>query len=377
MRHSARLVTNVAMAYVGAGVLALPYAFSQCEPMIGVAVLLVVGLATAQSASLLIDCKSRISDIDVEERYFSHGDVAKAAFGATGALAGDVALTMAQMGFASAYFLFVVKSLESFFGGSFSHLIFIAALAPFLYATTFIRDLNKFAVVSFVSQIVNLIAFAAIFNELLTSDKKIQVDNETRDFDLRSLGLFLSLATYSFEGAGLVLSLEESAHESIRNNFVSHFSSTVSVISGFYAIFGVYGFRVFGGKTAPLISDNLPPATAALTKLCFSFSLFFSYPLMIFPVGNMLQKRFRSNNSKVINLSLVLTTAFIIAALPNMADLLELVGSCFCSLVAFLLPGLCHARLSKQVGLKNTLISAFGILCMALGLWDWAKNSTK
>ena len=59
-------------------------------------------------------------------------------------------------------------------------------------------------------------------------------------------------------------------------------------MTALYILFGVCGYLSFGVDTQGIITLNLPAGPMPLTvKGCLCFSLFFTYPVMLFPVGKL------------------------------------------------------------------------------------------
>ena len=138
----------------------------------------------------------------------------------------------------------------------------------------------------------------------------------------------------------------------------------------------------FAGDTREMITLNLASNSAGfdfapIVQLCLRFSLFFSYPLMLFPLTSLLEERYSPGKGKaaLLRLGLVLLTAVIIVALPSFADLLEVIGAVCCSLVAFVMPALCFWKLfGHECGVRRkflaALMTAVGGTAMALGVAD-------
>ena len=60
----------------------------------------------------------------------------------------------------------------------------------------------------------------------------------------------------------------------------------IMAMTALYILFGVCGYLSFGVDTQGIITLNLPAGPMPLTvKGCLCFSLFFTYPVMLFPVG--------------------------------------------------------------------------------------------
>ena len=118
------------------------------------------------------------------------------------------------MGLASAYLFFVAQTLSDLLevGGRSS---WVVGLAPVLFALTLVRDLGHFAKFSLASQFANLAAFGSIlyicFSRIFSDEfgpNSLAPSADTNP--LSGFAVAFSISIYSFEGAGLILSLEHS-----------------------------------------------------------------------------------------------------------------------------------------------------------------------
>jgi len=74
----------------------------------------------------------------------------------------------------------------------------------------------------------------------------------------------LSVSIFSFEGAGLLLSLEHSMQrQQGSRKFGRVFGLTVAVITLFYVSFGVLGVSTFGEAVEEIVTNNLAKRTDA------------------------------------------------------------------------------------------------------------------
>ena len=93
----------------------------------------------------------------------------------------------------------------------------------------------------------------------------------------------------------MILSLEQSVPEHLRSSFKKLFVVTITFVTTLYITFGASGYLSFGPKTKDIITLNLPKDEgldfALLVKLCLCVSLFFTYPVMLFPVTALIRQR--------------------------------------------------------------------------------------
>ncbi len=402
-----RIVANIFISFIGAGVLGLPYAFKEAGLVEGAIVMTLVCYLSIRAMLLLIDCKYMLLSVvesspDAEDeakaklllngdaekgdvskrlqqqrRKISYSDVGFAAFGATGRLTVDAMLLVSQVGFCCAYLIFISENLSTFVSGLAQHQWLVVILPP-LFFLTLIPDLNNLAVFSLLAQISNLFAFAVVF-WFDFEHLHLASPEHRREFSISGFPFFFSIAIYCFEGAGMILSLEESVPESLRPKFKKMFVYTIVAVTSLYISFGVSGYLSYGRETRDIITLNLPVGAglnfAAIVKVCLSFSLFFTYPVMLFPVTALLEERCcapspaaaavegeGSEAKKVssalypnsLRLFLVTLTGLIVLLVPRFADLMALVGATCCTFLGFIMPGLCHLVIGNRTRKQGT-----------------------
>merc|ERR1711974_538328 len=97
------------------------------------------------------------------------------------------------------------------------------------------------------------------------------------------------------QGAGMILSLEQSVPEHLRGSFKYYFVVTITAVTTLYIVFGGSGYLSFGPETMDIITLNLPHEGgidfAVVVKLCLCIALFFTYPVMLFPVTSLIRQR--------------------------------------------------------------------------------------
>jgi len=257
-------------------------------------------------------------------------------------------------------------------------LVVLTSLIPLLLLCQ-IRHLNKLAIFSLMADFANVFAYLIVFWFDFEHVSKVPMHPKEMDFD--GLPFFLSVSMYCYEGAGLILALEESVHKDHRPRFRLIFSSAMVAITMLYIIFGVSGYLSFGEETKSIITLNLPGGVfPGMVKSCLCFSLFFTFPIMMFPVVETIERRFKIYSGDRLKGTLVRAVSPIVAALivlviPSFSAIMGLIGATCCSLLAFILPGLFHLKLfkgsisKKEIGMDYFLIG-LGIIGAILGTHD-------
>jgi len=413
-RDPVKIVANIFISFIGAGVLGLPYAFKRAGLLEGVLVMLLVSYFAIKAMLLIIDCKYKVlsvlyqyenlteeleeprtqekkrrsggekvksvngntyvelkcSDVEDEEEEvgannnriaksargaheIQYSDIGFAAFGVGGRAVIDFALLTSQIGFCCAYLIFISENLSTYIP-SVAKESWLFLLLPPLFLLTLVKDISQFAVFSLFAQLSNIFAFTVVYWFDFQHLHLAQVDPQ--EFSLEGFPFYFSVAIYCFEGAGMILSLEESLATEIRDQFRSYFVRTILAITTLYITFGVAGYLSYGPETNEIITLNLPSNEgfnfAILVKICLCFSLFFTYPIMLFPVTSILEKKMEisqsSSAAKFLRLLIVLLTGLIVLKVPNFGQLMALVGASCCTLLAYIMPALCHLVLFRR-----------------------------
>lgn len=246
------------------------------------------------------------------------------------------------------------------------------------------------AVFSFFAQFANLSAFAVVFWFDFEHYGKVKV--EPKSASLSSVPFFMAVGIYCYEGAGMILSIEDSVAPSHRLRFRRLFVLTMILVTLLYVSFGVAGFLSYGLETSPIITTNLPHGTgssmdfAVVVKLLLCLALLFTYPVMLFPVVKLVEANVEERvllllrsvglienlqscmvSRSLIRLSVVLSTNLVVVVIPNFANLMALVGASCCTLLAFILPGIFHFQLFRNSGIARSQIW-FDVFLIILGI---------
>lgn len=450
IRDPVKIVANIFISFIGAGVLGLPYAFKRAGILEGIVVMCFVSYFAVKAMLLIIDCKYKVlsviyqyedltedlhdvklsngkpkvrrknssdkvksvngnnyvelkcdDDDDIEDtkvhnnnnrvkngranHEVNYSDIGFAAFGLTGRAVIDFALLTSQIGFCCAYLIFISENLYAYVPSVEKHQWLVFLLPP-LFLLSLIKDLSKFAIFSLFAQVSNLFAFTVVYWFDFQHLHLAQV--HPKEFSVEGFPYYFSVAIYCFEGAGMILSLEQSLAVDLRSKFRDYFVTTIVAITTLYITFGAAGYLSYGPETKDIITLNLPSDGgfnfAILVKICLCISLFFTYPIMLFPVFSILEKKLSISSStvlaKFVRLSVVLLTGLIVLKVPNFGQLMALVGASCCTLLAFIMPALCHLVLFRKEEdrsskmLDYTLI-VLGVTGALIGTWDAAFNS--
>lgn len=381
MQDALKLFGNIFITFIGAGILGLPYAFKEAGILEGAVVMAFVAFLSIKAMFLVIDCKYKIlsskqdletllegsegniSDIDID-----YGEIGQFALGRKGKLIVEANLCVSQVGFCCAYIIFITENVTLTFPDVSKSMLTIILLSGWM-ALNLLRTLKSLSVFSIMADFATLFAYVVVF--WFDFEHFDNIEKGLREESLSNLPFFMGIAMYCYEGAGMILSLESSV-PSVRQNFKDIFSRSICVITVLYIVFGICGYMSFGHTTEQIITLNLPSGPIpGIVRFCLSFSLFFTFPVMMFPVVKMLDKKLHLQDkplhSNAVRISLVLCAYIIICVVPNFSILMAFVGATCCTLLGFILPALFHLVIFQGELTINQKIWDFVILLV--GVW--------
>eukprot|EP01147_Barroeca_monosierra_P009244 gene9244-1526_t len=388
-----KMFANIFITFVGAGILGLPFAFKEVEAGVieGSLMMAFISGTCIKAMLLLVDCKDEIirrrkeyyqqakelykgNDLEID-----YGDLAQRTFGSWGWWAVQLSIVFSQIGFCCAYLIFITQNLKSLLGGLSSHTYLAGIIVPQL-VLGLIRDLKGLSIFSILADIANVFAYSVVF--FFDFEHIEKVGPHAKAIKLSGLAFFFGVVVYCFEGAGMVIALELSVPEDRRHEFPRVFSTALGIITLLYIAFGVSGYASFGEDTEKIITLNMPPGIfPVLIKSCLCFSLYFTFPVMMFPVSTLIEKQLSKHKpltyfkGNVLRWSLVLACGLVVIAIPDFASIMGLIGSTCCMLLALILPPLIHIKL-MQGQLKwyhlalDGLMLAMGTIGLVMGTSD-------
>lgn len=182
----------------------------------------------------------------------------------------------------------------------------------------------------------------------------------------------IGVAVYAFEGIGMVLPLETEAKD--KGKFGRVLGLGMGFISVLFGLFGGLGYFAFGDETKDIITTNLGGGViSVLVQLGLCVNLFFTFPIMMNPVYEVLERRFCGTRYCLwLRWLMVLVISLVALFVPNFADFLSLVGSSVCVVLSFVLPAMFHCSVFKEeLGWKCVIwdgaIVVFGLVIAISG----------
>ena len=350
---------NVFIAVVGAGVLGLPYCFKRTGWVVSLLMLFSVAALTHHCMMLLVRTRRRLESVMGFTNIASFGDLGFIVCGSVGRFAVDLMLVLSQAGFCVGYLIFIANTLANLFNsptptnlhprilGLMPKTVYIWGCIPFQLGLNSISTLTHMAPLSIFADIVDVGAMGVVMIE----DVFIFFKNRPSVEAVGSLSMFfygLGVAVYAFEGVGMVLPIESETQE--REKFGKVLALAMASISLMYGGFGALGYFAFGEDTKDIITANLGTGLVSfLVQLGLCVNLFFTFPLMMNPVYEVVERRLYNGRYCLwLRWLLVLTVILVALLVPNFTDFLSLVGSSVCCGLGFVLPALFHLMVFKE-----------------------------
>ena len=374
-----QVAVNIFISFVGAGLLGLPYAFSKSGWLLGSLSLCAVSSTNVYAMLLLVKCRKELERQGITG-IKGYGDVGREVMGPCGEVLVNVCLVISQAGFATAYLIFIGANIQKVTNGMASRALIIYACVPLLSLLVQFRNMKTLSPFSLIADVANVLGFSCVLFqdfEYYTHDDNIAV------VDFGGLIYVTSVCIYSLEGVGLILPLESSCSD--REGFPRLLKQTITGITILMAVFGTCGYVAFGNETISPISLNLKGESAAFVQVALCLALYLTYPIMMFPVSDVLEDLFLSDRNKpprrycpsrTVRVIIVLITATIAYFLPNFGKFLELVGASICTLLGFILPCYFHLRVFGRKEMKmwellfNLFIIAVSVFFAFVGTID-------
>ncbi|KAJ1413335.1 Amino acid transporter, transmembrane domain [Sesbania bispinosa] len=373
---------NVFISIVGAGVLGLPYSFKKTGWVMGLIMLFTVAYLTYHCMMLLVQTRRKLETIVGFPKINSFGDLGYATGGPFGKFCIDAMVVLSQCGFCVSYLIFIATTLAYLVNDTNSasilgftpKVLFLWGCLPFQLGLNAIPTLTHLAPLSIFADAVDIAAKGVVMVE----DVLVFLENRPPLKTFGSLSVFfysLGVAVYAFEGIGMVLPLESEAKD--KEKFGGVLGMGVMVISLLYGAFGALGYFAFGEETQGIITTNLGQGMlGALVQLGLCINLFITFPLMMNPVYEVVERRLCDSNYCLwLRWLLVFVVSLVALLVPNFADFLSLVGSSVCVILSFVLPAMFHYMVFRdEFGWScmvwDGAIIVFGLLVAVTGTWS-------
>jgi len=346
-----QVAVNIFISFVGSGMLGMPYAFSKSGWLLGTASLAIISSLNIYAMLLLVKTRRKL-----ESKGFTgihgYGDIGRITSGDSGGTFVNICLCISQLGFATAYIIFIAANLNATFGIDRAYICL--GCVPILAGLVQIQDMKHLSPFSLIADVANISGLLAVMFQDFQA-YEIAVDHTIIQFNFSKVLYVSSVSLYALEGVGMVLPLESSCAD--RKWFPSLLKNTLFAITALMAVFGCCGYLAFGAATEAPITLNLEGTSATVVKFALCIGLYFTFPIMMFPVNEVMEDMFLpldgSRPNTLFRTLVVLFSALTAYVIPNFGLFLGLVGSSICTILGFILPCYFHLKAFGQSDLRG------------------------
>ncbi|GAB7359414.1 hypothetical protein MBLNU230_g6063t1 [Neophaeotheca triangularis] len=340
-------------SFVGTGVLFLPRAFLNGGMLFSNLVLVFIALLSYYCFILLVSVRLAVPA--------SFGDMGGKVFGAYFKNLINFSLVISQIGFASAYIVFVSENLQAF-------VLAVSRCRDFIDVTWLILlQMVVFLPISLYRNINNIQKMALAADlficlgllYLYYYDIKTIVHQggiaDIQNFNYNDWTLFIGTAIFTFEGVGLVIPIQTGMKDP--KKFPTVLAWVMLIISVIFISMGALSYAAYGSHTKTVIISNMPQDNPLVNgvQLIYSLAILLSTPLQIYPAIEITSQQLFSKTGKynpwikwqknIFRFFVVgLVTVIAWAGKNDLDKFVSLVGSFACIPLVYIYPPLMHHR---------------------------------
>ncbi|KAJ7649790.1 vacuolar amino acid transporter 4 [Roridomyces roridus] len=283
-------------SFVGTGVLFLGKAFYNGGILFSSVLFIFIALISLYSFLLLVEAKFVVSG--------SFGDIGGTLYGPWMRYLILGSIIVSQLGFVSAYIIFVAQNLQALVMGI-THCLHLVPIQYFILIQLVVflplvlfRDLAKLSSTALVADAFILVGLVYIFS----SEISIVASRGIADvalFNSKDFSLFVGVAVFSFEGVGMVIPITDAMKEPRKFPKV-----LTGVMLGVLVLFGGAGalaYLTFGSDIQTVVLVNLDAESKMVQSVQFIYALaiMLSVPLQLFPAIRIMENGLFTRSGKV------------------------------------------------------------------------------
>lgn len=283
-------------SFVGTGILFLPRAFLNGGMLFSSMVLLGVSILSYYAFILLVNTRTRIEG--------SFGDIGGILYGKhmRRIILGSIVLS--QLGFVSAYIVFVSQNLQAFALAvskckSFIDIKYLVLLQLVIFLPlSLIRDIGKLGFTALIADAFILLGLLYIYYY----DARTLIGNggisDIKAFNPSTWSMFIGTAIFTYEGVGLIIPIQESMKQPRR--FPGVLAGVMVIITLIFLSAGGLSYAAYGSSTKTVILLNLPQDDkfVNVVQLLYSIAILLSTPLQLFPAIRILENELFTRSGK-------------------------------------------------------------------------------
>lgn len=358
-------------SFVGTGVLFLPRAFLNGGMLFSNLVLLGVAGLSYTCFVLLVSTRLVVEHSFGDMGFHLYGDWMRNLI--------NFSLVISQIGFSSAYIVFVSENLQAFVLAvsncrTFIDIKYLIMMQMVIFLPlSLYRNINNIQKLALVADLFILMGLVYLYYyDLFTIVNQGGV-SDIVNFNAKDWTLFIGTAIFTFEGIGLVIPIQTGMKDP--KKFPKVLGGVMIIITVIFLSAGALSYAAFGSKTKTVVLLNMPQDNKFVNGVQFIYSLaiLLSTPLQIYPAIEITSQQLFSRTGKYnpyvkwkknfFRFFMVLVCACLAwAGAGDLDKFVSLVGSFACIPLVFIYPPLLHYRACARTTYARALDVALCIV---------------
>ncbi|KAL1664193.1 transmembrane amino acid transporter protein-domain-containing protein [Schizophyllum commune] len=360
-------------AFIGTGILFLGRGFYNGGLLFSAGLFIAIAMVSLYTFLLLVHTKYEVSG--------SFGDIGGKLYGNWMRYLILASIVISQLGFVSAYIIFVAQNLQAFVMGvtkCATHLPMAATIGIQVLVflpLVLIRDLAKLSTTALVADAFILFGLIYIFGTEISIVAERGVA-QVQAFNYNSFSLFVGTAVFSFEGIGLVIPITDAMKEP--RKFPKAITGVMFFLTVLFGGAGALGYLTFGSEiqTNVLVNFDTSSKIVQTVQFLYAMAILLSVPLQIFPATRILenglfvrsgkQNNFVKWQKNFLRFFVVFFCALISWLGANDLDKFVAFIGCFaCVPLCYVYPAMLHykaAAFTRKQKIADIAMMVFGII---------------
>ncbi|KAJ2699209.1 hypothetical protein FB645_005404 [Coemansia sp. IMI 203386] len=374
-------------AFVGTGVLVLPKAFSNGGLLASVIMMLFVAWYAWHCMVILGDVYLHVGG--------SYSELGSKLFGRWASRIITVSVLMAQIGFCSAYTIFVATNMRDLWNAvtgcrfNYSPTFWVLAQLLAYIPLSWVRRIKQFAPFALAANIFIMLGLAYVLIYDVAGIASRGPADIVQYNPLR-FPLLVGTAVFAFEGVTLVIPVIDSmAH---KERFSTVLTAALGVCIVVFVSIGALSYISFGDAVETVILLNLPPIVPTfIMQLLYSVAIMLSVPLQLYPAVRILESGAFPRSGKgnpvvkwqknVFRAMVVGVVACIsIFGADQLDNFIAIIGAFSCTPLSFIYPAALHYRINqgrRWVQIKDVILALIGFVILIyvtyIGIISWGN----
>ena len=334
-------------SFVGTGVLFLPRAFYNGGMLFSFLILVLLAGLSYYCFLLLVSVRAKVP--------LSYGDMGLKIYGPGFRNMINFSLVISQIGFASAYIVFVSENLQAFILAvtrcrtSWDIGWFIIIQTLIFLPISLYRNINNIQKLALIADLFIMLGLLYLYYYDIKTIALRPGIADIANFNASSWTLLIGTAIFTFEGVGLVIPIQSSMREP--EKFPKVLASVMVIIFVVFTSAGALSYAAYGSQTKTVILLNMPQDDKMVNGVQFLYSvaILMSTPLQIYPAIEITSQQLFSKTGKynpyvkwkknVFRFFMVLLCAAVAwAGADDLDKFVSLVGSFACIPLVYIYP---------------------------------------